>query len=93
MDGPTPNKQQLEDLWRERLNTAKLRLDFARQYMKEVQRDRNSGDIPGPDGNFAYQKALRAENTALAEYNRVLRVFTKLVVDGKIPDERASELV
>ena len=34
-----------------------------------------------------HQKALRAENAALAEYSRVLRIFTNLTVRGIIPDE------
>jgi hypothetical protein len=41
---------------------------------------------PTDDGNFALRKALRAENFALAEYHRVLTIFTDLVLRGKIPD-------
>ena len=48
---------------------AKLRLDFARNYMAEVQRDFPSGDIPESRYHFAHRKALRAENFAFAEYN------------------------
>ncbi len=57
-------------------------------YLKEIQRDR--ADMPAADGDFAYRRALQAENVALAEYKRILRVFADLVVEGKTPDESAS---
>jgi hypothetical protein len=57
------------DELRNRLRDAKLRLDFARSYLKEVQAD----EIQGPDGHFAYHYAIRAETDALREYARVLR--------------------
>ena len=44
-----------------------------------------TGGIPGPDGHLLYQRALRAEYVALAEYSRVLGVFSDLVVNGKHP--------
>ena len=85
MADPTPNRQQLENLWHERLHAAKLRLDFARQYRCEVQADRKGGDIPSSDGHYAFQRALRAENLALDEYRRVLCIFSDLVLRGKMP--------
>ena len=72
-------RQEVEDLWRRRLADAKLRLDFAGECVNEAQRD----DI-SPDG--ARERALRAQNVALAEYTRILRSFSDLVLDGKIPD-------
>ena len=84
------NPDQLERLWRQRMRDAQLRLDFARNYLKEVQRDFPSGTLPQLDGAFAHQKALRAENAALAEYHRVLRVYTDLVLHGTIPAEKES---
>lgn len=80
-------RQELENLWRTRLRDAALRLEFARNFLKEVQQDFPSCDLPSADGRFAFQQALRAENNALAEYNRLLRIFTDLIVDGTIPDE------
>jgi hypothetical protein len=90
MGDATPDRDKLEDLWRKRLTDAKLRLDSARNDVKEVQRDLPSDDIPAPDGRFAYSRALRAESFALAEYKRVLRIFTDLTRNGKIPDETVS---
>lgn len=87
MSSPTHDRKAIEDLWNQRLNDAKLRLDFARNYTSEVQRDYPSGDIPENEYHFAHSKGLRAENSALAEYNRVLRIFTDLTAHGMIPDE------
>ncbi len=81
------DREELEDRWRKRVTDAKLRLDFARNYVKEVQRDLPRGDVPAPDGDYAYRKALHVENSALAEYKRVLRIFTDLMINGKIPGE------
>ena len=83
-----PDREGVEALWRKRLNTAKLRLEFARNYVAELQQELQTGSLPSPDGSFAYQQALRAENNALAEFRRVLQIFTDLTVDGKIPDEK-----
>ena len=85
MSGKDPNREALEQLWRRRLNDAKLRLEFAKNYLKEVQRDLRLGGIPTSDSNFAYKKALRAETAALAEYHRTLRIVTDLFVRGNPP--------
>jgi hypothetical protein len=74
-------------MWRGRLNDARLRLDFAHKYVKEVERDFPSGEIPENERQFSYQHGLRAESLALAEYRRILRIFTDLVTNGMIPDE------
>jgi hypothetical protein len=81
------DRNALEEVWRQRLNTARLRLEFARNYVAELQQDLRAEALPPPDGAFAYQQALRSESNALSEFRRVLQVFTELTVDGKIPDE------
>ncbi len=82
------NRQEVEDDWRKRLESARLRLACVRQHVKYIQRVVR--DIPSPDGKLAYRQALQAENEALAEYRRILQVFTDLVVEGRMPDERAG---
>ena len=86
MNYPSPDRRALEDHWRDRLKDAKTRLEFARSYLREVQQDYQSGALPSPDGSYAYQRAVRAEAAALAEYVRVLRIFSELAMDGKIPE-------
>jgi hypothetical protein len=80
-------RNELENLWASRLQDARLRLEFAANYLKEVQGDIEADSVSVADGNFAFEKAVRAENSALAEYNRVLRIYTDLTVSGIIPDE------
>lgn len=82
----SPDRRVLEELWLQRFSDAKLRLDFARNYVTEVKHDFLSPDI-GADGNYAYRQALRAENAALSEYHRILRIFSDLTLRGIIPDE------
>ena len=92
MPSPKPELTKLTELWRSRLRDAKLKVDFARGYKKEVEQDFPSGTISTPDGNFEHYQALRAENLALAEYHRVLRIYEQLVLRGEVPGEedRAS---
>lgn len=80
----TPERQRMEEIWLERLRDAKLRLDFARNYFKEVQGDFSL--LPPSDGQYALKRALRAENVALAEYHRVLRIYADLT-KGIMPNE------
>jgi hypothetical protein len=71
-----PPGQELENLWQKRVEDAKVRLDLASQYVKEVQRDLKSGTIPSSDGRYAHHRALQAETLALKHYQRVLNTLT-----------------
>ena len=82
------DRTALETLWRQRLSDARLRLNFAVNYVNEIQRDFSSGELPAPDGRIAYHRALRAESFALREYSRALHLFADLVVRSKVPDEQ-----
>jgi len=84
---PSPDRKALEEHRRQKLKDAELRLTFARQYSKEVQRDSPPGKIHNSDGNFAHRRASQCENRALDEYRRVLLIFNDLIVHGTIPDE------
>jgi len=54
-----------------RLKDARLRLEFAQSYVKEVLTDR----LGGSDGDYAYRHAVRAETKALRNYAVVLREY------------------
>jgi hypothetical protein len=43
--------------------------------------------LPPSDGHYAYRQALATETRAQADYNRVLRVFRHIVLNGSVPDE------
>jgi len=36
-------------------------------------------------------RARQAESEAFAEYSRILRAFTELTVNGKVPEERSED--
>jgi hypothetical protein len=78
--------KELETLWRGRLHEARLRLDFARNFLKEVQRDFPLSE-PSPDGRYEYRRAIRLERLALREYRHVQRMLHDLQVNGTVPDE------
>jgi hypothetical protein len=74
----------LEEQWERRVQRAKLHLDLCRLYVKQMQA--LAAQIPPQDGGYGFQKALRSEKSALAEYTRTLRIYSDLVVYGKVPD-------
>lgn len=78
-------RQILEDLWRERAQIALERYRIAQAECKRAIAAIT--DAAPRDGSFAYRQALRAENFALAEYRRVLTIFTDLTVSGKMPPQ------
>jgi hypothetical protein len=80
--------KNLNRFWRNRLRDAQLRLDFARNFLKEVQRDFSASALPVADGRYTLEKALRAELSAIAEYWRVLSILTDLLTEGKPSDEK-----
>ena len=78
---------ELTEKWRQRLYDAKLRLEFARSFVKEVSADCASGAIPAADGWLAYRQALATERDALAEFVRIAKILKNLVLHDAIPDE------
>ena len=83
---------ELLNHWQTRLQDAKHRLDFARLFAKEVQKDYREGSVPPPDSEFALRRALRAERMAWAEYLLVLKTVTALLFQGEPrKEERNSE--
>jgi hypothetical protein len=77
-------RQTMEDSWRERLEETQARYQKAtEQYRRLLQEQpRGSSNLDGP---LAFARQQEAE--ALAEYTRVLRLFTDLTVKGKMPEE------
>lgn len=83
-------------LWKTRLEDARLRYDFARNYVEELQKQSgNKTALPGKRRIFleklqkteTYQTALQGENLALDYYQYVLSVFTALTLDRRNPTE------
>jgi hypothetical protein len=87
MSGSPSDRNSLAELWRRRVEETGLRLDFARNFLEEVQRDVAAHAVPAADGTLSYQRALCAQNVAAVEFGRVLRIYADLVVNGKPPAE------
>jgi hypothetical protein len=79
------SRTQLEDLWREQLTEALQRYRLAKLEAANVSVRNRNGELPSPDGQFAYRKAIQAETRALAEYKRILLIFNDLILEGKVP--------
>ena len=80
---PEKPKTELERYWKERWWKAKLDLDAARAHVESLKSDSASG----PDGSYAHARAMVDETAVLIEYSRVLRIYTDLMVHGKLPDD------
>ena len=85
-----PTGRSLEDAWSKRLRIALTCYRLAANETRLMQAERENGLTPEPDGSFAYRRALQKEKEALAEYRRILQIFSDLLVYHKIPNEDAS---
>ncbi len=83
------DRERIEALWLEKLHTAEQRYRDALAQMRQLQDEYAS--LSPSDGVIALQKALRFQNQALDEYERVLRAFTRLTVYGEYPDETLEQ--
>jgi CheY-like chemotaxis protein len=78
-------RRELEDLWRSKLEAARLRYNAATEEYRKLLKETPRGVAPGPGSPLAL--ARQRESEALAEYARVLGVFTDLAVHGRPPKE------
>ncbi len=85
MSDPRPAQSDLDELWR-RLKDAKLRLDLAHNYVREITEDLKDGAVPEPDGYLAYRHVLRAEDLAAQNYLSILNRYQAVVLGGQARD-------
>lgn len=88
MDHREPDRAQLEEIWGTRLKETRIAYQFATANFAKVLSEQNQGLTPAPDGSLALRQARLQESAARNEYMRVLRIFTELVVSGKLPNDR-----
>lgn len=79
-------RQNLENVWRVRTEIARERYEIASRRYRELLDVKPEGLVPRHDAPLAL--ARHAESEALAEYTRILRLFTELTVHGWIPEEQ-----
>jgi hypothetical protein len=80
-------RQALEDSWRLRLEETQVRYREATEQYRKLLQAQSDGRPLNPDGALAL--ARHAESQALADYMRVLQIFTELTVNGKMPQTRS----
>jgi len=78
---------EIEDRWRTRLAEAKRNHDQAVAHFRRAAEEYRVKEIPASDGSLGLHQAISGESRARREYIRVLRLFTDLVVHGKIPQD------
>lgn len=85
---PSATRQTLEDSWRLRLEETQARYQKATEDYRRLLQQQPEGAPRDPNGSLML--ARQVESEALAEYTSVLRVFTELTVNGKIPEARSA---
>ena len=83
----TVTRETLEDSWRLRVEETRVLYHKAQDRYRQLLGEQPDGTAYDP--NSAIALARQAESQALAEYSRILRAFTDLSVNGKIPEERS----
>jgi len=89
--GPNPvsdRRRELEDLWRSKLEQSRLRYSAATEEYRKLLRETPEPVAPRPDSPLAH--ARQRESETLAEYARVLGVFTDLAIHRKPPEEQSE---
>jgi hypothetical protein len=84
----TNDRWELEDFWGLKLKETHERYDVARAHYRRLLEETPEASTTILDGPLA--QARRAEAKALAEYVRVLKTFTELTVDGRLPEDSAT---
>jgi hypothetical protein len=83
------SRRELEAAWLQRLKYARSRYEEKAAIRKELLAERREWPIslkPDPDGRFALHQALQEESAARTEYMRILRIFSKLMFEGTLPE-------
>jgi hypothetical protein len=86
MGAPQPSRQQLEDLWRSKVERALADYRQSKEQYSAVLANLMATPPPSPDGLQTLRKAHQAEASALEEYLQAVRTFNKLVLDGVLPE-------
>lgn len=81
-------RQMLEESWRLRVEETRARYNKATEHYRHLLQQQPERAQREANGSLAL--ARKAESEALAEYSRVLRTFTELTVNGKIPEQQPA---
>src|SRR6185295_15568686 len=87
---PSIERQNLEDVWRMKLEEASNRYKAANVCYRKKLEEQSKGLCNDEDASAALIGAQQEESQTLAEYLRILKMFTDLTVYGKIPREQQA---
>jgi hypothetical protein len=85
--GSSDTRQEVEDYWRLRLEETQVRYREATGHYRKLLQEQPKGTPYNPNGALAL--ARQAESQALAEYTRLLRIFTRLTANGQMPKHQS----
>lgn len=92
LDRNLQSQLEIGKAWQARLRDAEEAYRERQREVAAIYADQEFREALGSDAWPAFREALRQETHALREYQRVLRIFTDLVVRGVVPpEENAAE--
>ena len=83
-------REELEDAWRLKLQQAYSRYSAATEACRKIHQEQMETRAADGSAPADLMRAQVAASQALADYVRILRVFTDLTVHGKLPVEDTS---
>lgn len=81
-----PNRADLEDAWRARVEDRRAAYESSAAHYRQMLNATPEAHSPETSGS-AVAEAQAATAQAREEYRRVLRIFTALMLHGRVPDE------
>ena len=95
MSGPIERRVQIENAWRARVERAEAAWAAARDEYNRALAEYNRAlaeldEAPPTESRMALEEAASREQSARAEYWRILKIFVDLVVHRKLPEEEAG---
>lgn len=81
------SREELENLWRRRLEQAEEVHQRALSEVERIRGARDTGALTGQEGDAALRRAIREERRARVRFIRTLRIFSDLVVRHKPPPD------
>jgi hypothetical protein len=84
------SRTELEQVWQSRASLARQRYEESSREFIRLAGDLKKGRYQPPDCSEALRQARQRESLALEKYMRTVRIYTDLVVHGKLPEEPES---
>ena len=87
---PMSSRTELEEVWQSRVRAAREQYEERIHELDRVVAESEDDVNQQPDGSESTRQARRLMSGAFKEYMRLLRIYTDLVMYGKVPQEPNS---